>query len=1036
MYGITRKIFSKTIHFFSSFQITEAKESSFHPTLQQKEFIERNSFEDCKVLGISGSGKTLSILSRVNHLIEQKCLNPSNIHILTFSKPTRIDLLDKIHLHKYEKILQNNVKTIDSLARSVLKETNKNFQNLSLLSLNFNSLLESEFQLAQPYIENLKYLFIDEAQDLRDIQINILKLLKEKNQAKICLVGDPCQSIYQFIDCDPSFLLNYSAETFYLTKNFRSTDGIIAFSQYFRNKDIFPLKEEKEDASVLKIQKKKKNIEIYTGTSRQVERKILKEISDYPGDKDNIAILSPLIKSKLSSNMGLSWASNILIKNRIPFSKQYKESGGSSWNSNPKKNQVNLTTYIGSKGREWDFVILLDFSLFKHGILPNFKEYIEDLNLYYVAITRAKSKLLIIHKNDTGLSINIQNKEEIKDLNHELEEKSINMHDILMQFREADKSVKKFFQEGNDKLLVKDETMDNDDFNNKDIILKNMIHPVTKKVDAELYESKKKTREYIENLKFDQNWLEKDNVKKTQESMTVTELLASLNDRGLSNLFDNPNFSYEVQKEKVYEKVKLNLFGIQNNETLAGIISENLLCYYLGVPFKDYIEKLSKKDYIVCDDYQTINIIKNLVSENKSWTELQQMLRQKKLSSKVYNFLKKHFEEDKEFLQKFFIHSSTDKVIFTSLNFIKKVNEFRLALLKKEVSFEPQIFSDEFNKNIHNANFYIVFNSIIQFSFASGHNDYILKAWYATKNFLEDNKQYISNIKILSNKLLEKNIFWESQVPVSYNTHLKGSIDLLDQKQNVYEIKATKSITRSHILQSLLYSLMIAPKTRQSSQIQCSSSLINLVYGEIHFFKFSFSQKLLNEFLETFVNQNRSIIKFPVYFYEVKAETINNKLYVYYLAIRNHKTQSLIFETFIKYPNYFPRLDSSEDLNQYNCAPIKLKVEKILNKLVENNKQAVFISLPGCDEKGDLLGHILHANPTIIDGTGLMKLLVPIIENKKQLRALYDFQSSEEINENADLNNKDKLLFFSKAASINPRLLKDYIQEYCISFYI
>jgi len=1039
MYRLSHKIITKRIHFITAGTLTRIKEPLFNPTLQQKEFIERSSLEDCKLIGTSGSGKSLSILNRVNYLIEKRNFDPDDIHILTFSNPTRIDLLDKIQLHNYHQISQNNIKTIDGLARNVLKETNQDFQNFSLLSLNFYSLLERDFQLAFPYVQNLKYVFIDEAQDLRETHINILKLLKEKNESKMCLVGDPCQSIYQFIGCNPSFLTNHPVETFYLTRNFRSTPNIVAFSEYFRNKENnFHLKENEKEEDLLNDQRKKKDVEVYTGTSRQIEKKILREISTYRGDKANIAILSPLVSSKFSSNVGLSWMANILTRNRIPFSKQYKESGLANWNSSFKtsENRISLTTYMGSKGREWDFVILLDFSLFKHG-LPTLKEYTEDMNLYYVATTRAKKKLLICHKNDTGLSDEIARQEEVNDLSQELDDSFENLSDILTQIRETDRSVKRVCEEENHELNEESEITENEEIIN-DNVISNMIHPLMKGVNTELYESKKRTQEYINNLQFDKNWLDKDNDNKTSETMTVTELLASLDDRGLSSLFDDPNFSYEVQTEKVYEQIKINKSSLQYNEALAGIISENLLCNYLGISQLDYTEKLCSKDYIVCHDHQTLNSVKKILAENKSWREVQQMFRNKALTVKTVNFIGKHLENDGALIKRLLIHTSTEKAIFSSMNSIKKVNEYKNLLLKREISFEAQQSSKESDDpNLYNINFYIVFNSILQFAFSSNHNDYIVKAWYATKKFLEDNQQYISSLKLLSSKLLEKSIFWESQVPVSHEANLRGAIDLVDHNQNVYEIKATQTTTRTHILQALLYSIMKTFKSHKlQPEIKCSSSLINLIHGEIQHYKFSFPKKILDEFFENFGNKNQKRLRIPVYFYEIKAERTIDKLLVYYLVIRELKSQTIILETFIKYPNYFPNLNSYEEREKYNQAPTKLKVERILETFVKNNNKAVFVSLPGCDDKGDLLGHILPANSTIIDGTGLLKLLSPLAESQNNPEFSEEISSFINESPNTSKNNTDKLLLFSKIASGNIKLLKDYIQEYCITFYI
>ena len=47
-------------------------------------------------------------------------------------------------------------------------------------------------------LKNIKVMIVDEAQDLSDIQYELILLLKNKLNIKLILVGDPNQNIYQF----------------------------------------------------------------------------------------------------------------------------------------------------------------------------------------------------------------------------------------------------------------------------------------------------------------------------------------------------------------------------------------------------------------------------------------------------------------------------------------------------------------------------------------------------------------------------------------------------------------------------------------------------------------------------------------------------------------------------------------------------------------------------------------------------------------------------------------------------------------------
>lgn len=69
------------------------------------------------------------------------------------------------------------------------------FQDLEILALR---LLEKEKEIRNRMVSRFAYLFVDEAQDLNDLQKKILSLLFNPGKNTLCLVGDPKQSIYRF----------------------------------------------------------------------------------------------------------------------------------------------------------------------------------------------------------------------------------------------------------------------------------------------------------------------------------------------------------------------------------------------------------------------------------------------------------------------------------------------------------------------------------------------------------------------------------------------------------------------------------------------------------------------------------------------------------------------------------------------------------------------------------------------------------------------------------------------------------------------
>jgi superfamily I DNA/RNA helicase len=50
--------------------------------------------------------------------------------------------------------------------------------------------------LELPKIKNVKYIYVDEAQDLNKTEYEFIKMLQDSLGAKVCMVGDLKQSIY------------------------------------------------------------------------------------------------------------------------------------------------------------------------------------------------------------------------------------------------------------------------------------------------------------------------------------------------------------------------------------------------------------------------------------------------------------------------------------------------------------------------------------------------------------------------------------------------------------------------------------------------------------------------------------------------------------------------------------------------------------------------------------------------------------------------------------------------------------------------
>jgi len=366
---------------------------------EQIKYITSLDTNDSKLIACAGSGKTRSIIGRIKFMVEHGLANKEEIFAITFSKHAAMDFHQKIKelFPDFVEFCQlKNFSTIDSLAKSILcKIKSHKSDNVEILSIAFRNYLRdipsTDIETIK-HIKNIKYLFIDEAQDLNEVQYDAAILLKKIFGTKISLIGDPCQNIFQFRRSSSKYLTNFPAKFFELTLNFRSTQEIINFSE-----SIKPIQTSKSISATNRTGPK---VTLMTKSASDIHKLILQFIKLYGKKKDisNVAIICPTRGIGAYDGIGLSVLFNFFKINNIPFNQLYDESG---MNDERKKNigkvpgHINLITYHGTKGLEFDVVFVMDFYYFLFNIKPTEDEHKINQYLLYVATSRAVSMMFI-----------------------------------------------------------------------------------------------------------------------------------------------------------------------------------------------------------------------------------------------------------------------------------------------------------------------------------------------------------------------------------------------------------------------------------------------------------------------------------------------------------------------------------------------------------------------------------------------------------------------------------------------------------------
>jgi len=99
----------------------------------------------------------------------------------------------------------------------------------------WHQLLTEHPPLLQQYGRLFQHLLVDEYQDTNHLQAEIVELLASQNRRNLMVVGDDCQSIYQFRGAHYANILEFpqrnpETEIFRLEMNYRSVPGILALA--------------------------------------------------------------------------------------------------------------------------------------------------------------------------------------------------------------------------------------------------------------------------------------------------------------------------------------------------------------------------------------------------------------------------------------------------------------------------------------------------------------------------------------------------------------------------------------------------------------------------------------------------------------------------------------------------------------------------------------------------------------------------------------------------------------------------------------
>lgn len=153
-----------------------------------------------------GTGKTAVACGRVSRLIDQEHIEPSGIWLISFTRTAVREIRDRIATHLEDASMAYSVKiaTLDSHAWAVHSGFDEEANTLVSYDDNINGMLDllRTDEVVAEYVENVKHLFVDEAQDIVGIRADLVVefILRMSSSSGVTIFTDDAQAIYGFTD--------------------------------------------------------------------------------------------------------------------------------------------------------------------------------------------------------------------------------------------------------------------------------------------------------------------------------------------------------------------------------------------------------------------------------------------------------------------------------------------------------------------------------------------------------------------------------------------------------------------------------------------------------------------------------------------------------------------------------------------------------------------------------------------------------------------------------------------------------------------
>ena len=231
---------------------------------EQEDIIRADPSERIFVNAGPGTGKTYTLIEKINYMVQWQGVEPETIQVLCFTNAAVEEVKDR--LAKFvddggtRSLINVDVRTFHSFAWWLINQANAlfvgedGFKWIDMQSLTYDSSINTARYIMSKFDDQIlagwSHFIVDEIQDLTDVRARfVLQMVKScmKNDVGITVFGDSCQAIYDY--SQDAVMFPMSSTEFYvdlfkkfldtgrflkLNINHRQTDTLIAVTQGLR----------------------------------------------------------------------------------------------------------------------------------------------------------------------------------------------------------------------------------------------------------------------------------------------------------------------------------------------------------------------------------------------------------------------------------------------------------------------------------------------------------------------------------------------------------------------------------------------------------------------------------------------------------------------------------------------------------------------------------------------------------------------------------------------------------------------------------